>query len=114
MFTSKIQSWSQGTHIASGFRTGTPVEASERCNAVHSDRKSTRLNSSHSQISYAVFCLKKKTIDTCSLQGFQLLSMPPPFSQPTTLWTYCRSHCRWHTLTTLAFTPHLMPLTTTA
>src|SRR2546430_7288969 len=28
----------------------------------HRDRKSTRLNSSHSQISYAVFCLKKKTI----------------------------------------------------
>src|SRR5688572_9045142 len=29
------------------------------------DRKSTRLNSSHSQISYAVFCLKKTTI-TCT------------------------------------------------
>src|SRR3972149_1002418 len=30
----------------------------------HPDRKSTRLNSSHSQISYAVFCLKKKkTVD---------------------------------------------------
>src|SRR5688572_31152304 len=28
---------------------------------VSQDRKSTRLNSSHSQISYAVFCLKKKT-----------------------------------------------------
>src|SRR2546430_12931401 len=28
------------------------------------DRKSTRLNSSHSQISYAVFCLKKKTRGT--------------------------------------------------
>src|SRR2546430_13730111 len=27
---------------------------------VRTDRKSTRLNSSHSQISYAVFCLKKK------------------------------------------------------
>src|SRR5688572_32271341 len=27
---------------------------------VREDRKSTRLNSSHSQISYAVFCLKKK------------------------------------------------------
>src|SRR5688572_31620006 len=27
---------------------------------VGADRKSTRLNSSHSQISYAVFCLKKK------------------------------------------------------
>src|SRR5256886_2983008 len=29
------------------------------------DRKSTRLNSSHSQISYAVFCLKKKKKTTC-------------------------------------------------
>src|SRR2546427_7004816 len=29
-------------------------------NARFEDRKSTRLNSSHSQISYAVFCLKKK------------------------------------------------------
>src|SRR2546427_670320 len=29
------------------------------------DRKSTRLNSSHSQISYAVFCLKKKIPDRC-------------------------------------------------
>src|SRR2546430_8408825 len=28
------------------------------------DRKSTRLNSSHSQISYAVFCLKKKKRNT--------------------------------------------------
>src|SRR5438876_8510056 len=27
----------------------------------HEDRKSTRLNSSHPSISYAVFCLKKKT-----------------------------------------------------
>src|SRR5256886_4479556 len=29
---------------------------------VQADRKSTRLNSSHSQISYAVFCLKKKNV----------------------------------------------------
>src|SRR3712207_7901373 len=28
--------------------------------ALHLDRKSTRLNSSHANISYAVFCLKKK------------------------------------------------------
>src|SRR2546427_6321006 len=38
---------------------------------VFEDRKSTRLNSSHSQISYAVFCLKKKkhrsTMCACSL-----------------------------------------------
>src|SRR2546430_11658942 len=31
------------------------------------DRKSTRLNSSHSQISYAVFCLKKKTLSTSQI-----------------------------------------------
>src|SRR5258708_30980543 len=31
--------------------------------AGHEDRKSTRLNSSHQIISYAVFCLKKKKID---------------------------------------------------
>src|SRR2546427_5793649 len=30
------------------------------------DRKSTRLNSSHSQISYAVFCLKKKKMKVCT------------------------------------------------
>src|SRR2546430_11221811 len=30
--------------------------------AERQDRKSTRLNSSHSQISYAVFCLKKKLL----------------------------------------------------
>src|SRR5205085_10121411 len=35
-----------------GTRAGRPTR---------SDRKSTRLNSSHSQISYAVFCVKKKT-----------------------------------------------------
>src|SRR3712207_7463007 len=30
------------------------------CSAAGADRKSTRLNSSHANISYAVFCLKKK------------------------------------------------------
>src|SRR2546430_4221183 len=34
--------------------------------ALPRDRKSTRLNSSHSQISYAVFCLKKKKKRTTS------------------------------------------------
>src|SRR3712207_8007287 len=31
------------------------------------DRKSTRLNSSHANISYAVFCLKKKKIKICEI-----------------------------------------------
>src|SRR5688572_32512766 len=34
--------------------------ADQGTDAMERDRKSTRLNSSHSQISYAVFCLKKK------------------------------------------------------
>src|SRR3712207_7936918 len=34
--------------------------------AMIADRKSTRLNSSHANISYAVFCLKKKTTSTRS------------------------------------------------
>src|SRR2546430_8027076 len=36
------------------------TRANSRRAGARSDRKSTRLNSSHSQISYAVFCLKKK------------------------------------------------------
>src|SRR2546430_12848128 len=39
------------------------------------DRKSTRLNSSHSQISYAVFCLKKKKKNATS---FMWTSMNSP------------------------------------
>src|SRR5206468_6284766 len=42
-----------------------PVAVAGAADAAHGltaeDRKSTRLNSSHDQISYAVFCLKKKT-----------------------------------------------------
>src|SRR2546430_8701688 len=42
-----------------------PWQAKERASVEFAlaDRKSTRLNSSHSQISYAVFCLKKKKYD---------------------------------------------------
>src|SRR2546430_8660606 len=38
----------------------TGVEPKAKWLVAEGDRKSTRLNSSHSQISYAVFCLKKK------------------------------------------------------
>src|SRR2546430_9935074 len=54
-----------GKHIAFAV-TEPPKEAVEggthiwTYSPVSRDRKSTRLNSSHSQISYAVFCLKKK------------------------------------------------------
>src|SRR5260221_1788829 len=36
---------------------------------VYIDRKSTRLNSSHTVISYAVFCLKKKNKQQCYVQS---------------------------------------------
>src|SRR2546430_13482283 len=45
---SPVTSHGVGTHLP-------PVQRN-----ASADRKSTRLNSSHSQISYAVFCLKKK------------------------------------------------------
>src|SRR5690606_41944778 len=38
-----------------------PNDATATVTGIVSDRKSTRLNSSHVKISYAVFCLKKKT-----------------------------------------------------
>src|SRR2546427_2310505 len=44
----------------SKMRPPPPTMASTKPASIEADRKSTRLNSSHSQISYAVFCLKKK------------------------------------------------------
>src|SRR5436305_3384204 len=40
---------------------GSARHVAHRCGVDPRDRKSTRLNSSHVRISYAVFCLKKKT-----------------------------------------------------
>src|SRR3712207_8031595 len=42
------------------FPPGEPVVTEEGFAPIETDRKSTRLNSSHANISYAVFCLKKK------------------------------------------------------
>src|SRR2546430_2974594 len=44
------------------------------------DRKSTRLNSSHSQISYAVFCLKKKNKPVPSILSDSRCTARPPAS----------------------------------
>src|SRR3989442_10676525 len=43
----------------------------ERRRCTRGDRKSTRLNSSHVRISYAVFCLKKKKTNTLSRSGWR-------------------------------------------
>src|SRR3712207_7811486 len=41
-------------------RGGQRAQPGDRARSPREDRKSTRLNSSHANISYAVFCLKKK------------------------------------------------------
>src|SRR5205085_7173766 len=59
------------------------------------DRKSTRLNSSHSQISYAVFCLKKKKKTTYNNIYLTLVLtlfikfMPAPLTSFSVVPRYC-------------------------
>src|SRR2546430_7411424 len=53
-------------------RHGNETQLVEQRLALAGDRKSTRLNSSHSQISYAVFCLKKKNTKTMTCTHFIL------------------------------------------
>src|SRR2546430_7782156 len=50
------------------------------------DRKSTRLNSSHSQISYAVFCLKKKK--NAKDASFESMNKSLDLTRPTPV-THC-------------------------
>src|SRR5438034_3961544 len=47
--------------LANGSPLLAPIHSNHHSFILHKDRKSTRLNSSHTVISYAVFCLKKKT-----------------------------------------------------
>src|SRR2546421_3688169 len=62
LFRSTREWRSTAPGAASGSSPGTRRNRSrDRGPRERSDRKSTRLNSSHDQISYAVFCLKKKT-----------------------------------------------------
>src|SRR2546430_7386861 len=61
------------------------------------DRKSTRLNSSHSQISYAVFCLKKKNYKSTSLnQTRPIATRPSPASLPLEARTKLRGDTDGH------------------
>src|SRR6266702_7753264 len=57
--TMRLSELSDHLHIAPRSTTEV-VDAMEARDLVRRDRKSTRLNSSHVAISYAVFCLKKK------------------------------------------------------
>src|SRR5205085_3947576 len=55
--------WLVSESVAVTLKSNAPSLWADRSKAAGEDRKSTRLNSSHSQISYAVFCLKKKRVD---------------------------------------------------
>src|SRR5256886_12373480 len=62
----RVRSCGPAEPVADGGLPGTELQ----------DRKSTRLNSSHSQISYAVFCLKKKTPAQVPATAWHSVSLP--------------------------------------
>src|SRR6201998_2626917 len=57
-YTTLFRSKARGLSLVEGYHAADPSRISVQ--ALIRDRKSTRLNSSHVEISYAVFCLKKK------------------------------------------------------
>src|SRR3972149_9355927 len=59
LFPIWMMNWASAPSIGLGFK-GTDIFAALMFDETTGDRKSTRLNSSHSQISDSVFCLKKK------------------------------------------------------
>src|SRR2546422_8539565 len=69
-YTTLFRSWLAIRHFPDRSGIQLPYPASQRhaqqrpYRGLPRDRKSTRLNSSHGYISYAVFCLKKKKIQT--------------------------------------------------
>src|SRR2546421_8643108 len=64
------------------------------------DRKSTRLNSSHDQISYAVFCLKKKKPETVPAPSASMLASTSD---------YCRQHNSPYSSTDITQRPSAYP-----
>src|SRR6266571_4731012 len=76
-YTTLFRSWNASAHwTACGHRSATT--------SAIQDRKSTRLNSSHMSISYAVFCLKKKK--TIVSSGSDVLSVPVNIHRGNALW----------------------------
>src|SRR3712207_8898759 len=81
-YTTLFRSDPWGLVANEALQCGTPIIVSPHARAAHElvapfgagrileDRKSTRLNSSHANISYAVFCLKKKRSRTCAFIAF--------------------------------------------
>src|SRR2546430_3200628 len=95
--------WESGRNFASQVRNPGSAVIGKSAPARNQgrDRKSTRLNSSHSQISYAVFCLKKKnnSYNRYSRQKYHL-----PLSIPQ--WNYITSKDHSHTVMSLGEMMH--------
>src|SRR5437868_12758519 len=72
-------SWAEGT-LAIFRRARLPYFPDRLLSFNTADRKSTRLNSSHVSISYAVFCLKKKNDISSFVIAPLLLFLPPALS----------------------------------
>src|SRR3712207_7026331 len=70
LFRSTWRQAPQGVPASSVATATARISRAPAATAVKTDRKSTRLNSSHANISYAVFCLKKK-----KLSHYHLLDM---------------------------------------
>src|SRR5947209_10579781 len=62
LFRSQLADWCVIDVVENGARRRGTVAHRDPAKAELIDRKSTRLNSSHANISYAVFCLKKKKL----------------------------------------------------
>src|SRR3712207_8012607 len=63
----------RGHGVTVGTAPGSGVGVAVASGSSSSDRKSTRLNSSHANISYAVFCLKKKNpILICTTSDYRM------------------------------------------
>src|SRR5690554_7790834 len=76
-YTTLFRSGRSDQHLVTQFQAEGVVDLRQFFQA-DTDRKSTRLNSSHVRISYAVFCLKKKKKPQTSRQGpHHTLHSPP-------------------------------------
>src|SRR5258708_21641637 len=88
-YTTLFRSWQQYNEL------GGAVDANDQPNAGNAayvadrwhlpDRKSTRLNSSHQIISYAVFCLKKKRPIIYRIDGYDQSHLVPPVPESVVL-----------------------------
>src|SRR2546430_12288080 len=86
-YTTFFRSHSLGTKGWMCRLRGQPTLSSNQVVELATDRKSTRLNSSHSQISYAVFCLKKKKNLGVFMVCFTKISTPAGAPVDTMMYT---------------------------